>query len=161
MGDHLRSLRRLCNPRRALLLLRIFAFAALVPLLARLKPRTLDDLLGSGAAHDELDPDSALRIVTYVEFVLAHGRPVVRPSCITRGLTLYYFLRRGGADVALCFGVGNLAGNVAGHCWLIRNGEAYLEPEDPGDRFTEMYRLPLGPRTGVTAGGPAPEGPVR
>ena len=162
MDDHLRTLRRLCNPRNALLFVRIAVFAALVPLLTRLPPPRLDDLLASHRAHGDLDPDSAHRIVRYVDLVLARGRPIIRPSCLTRGLTLYYFLRRSAADLALCFGVAKLEGKVAGHCWLIRNGEPFLEPQDPRTWFAEMYRFPLLRRASMVAGGPAAERvPVR
>ena len=162
MDGHLRAFRGLRNPRNALLFVRISVFAALVPLLTRLPPLRLDDLLASRGRGDTLDPDSAQRIVTYVDLVLALGRPIIRPSCITRGLTRYYFLRRAGADVALCFGVANLQGKVTGHCWLVRNGEPFLEPQDPRAQFAEMYRFPLSRRASMAAGGPGGERvPVR
>ena len=162
MDGYLRALRRLCNLRNALLFVRISVFAALVPLLTRLAPARLDDVLASRTADDKLDPDLAQRTVRYVDLVLALGRPIVRPSCITRGLTLYYFLGRGGTELELCFGIANLDGKVAGHCWLIRDGEPFLERQDPRGRFTEMYRFPLRSRVSMAAGGPAPErGAVR
>ncbi len=162
MDGHLRPLRRLRNPRNALLFVRISIFAAFVPLLTRLPPLRLHDLLAPRGRGDTLDLDSAQRIVTYVDLVLALGRPIIRPSCITRGLTLYYFLRRAGTDVALCFGVANLQGKVTGHCWLVRNGEPFLEPQDPRAQFAEMYRFPLRRYASVAAGGPGGERvPVR
>ena len=157
MDGHLRALRRLCNLRNALLFVRISVFAALVPFLARLAPARLDDVLASRSAGDKLDPDLVRRIVRYVDLVLALGRPIVRPSCINRGLTLYYFLGRGGTEVELCFGIANLDGTVAGHCWLIRDGEPFLEPQDPRGQFTEMYRFPLRSRASTAAGEPAAE----
>ena len=157
MDGHLRALRSLCNLRNALLFVRISIFAALVPLLTRLAPPRLDDLLASRRAGGKLDPDLAWRIVRYVDLVLALGRPIVRPSCITRGLTLYYFLGRGGTELALCFGVASLEGNVAGHCWLVRDGEPFLEPQDPRGQFTEMYRFPLRSRASRAAGEPPVE----
>jgi Transglutaminase-like superfamily len=157
MDGHLRAFRRLCRLRNALLLVRISVFAALVPLLTRLAPPRLDDLLAPRRTHDTLDPDVAQRIVRYVDLVLALGRPIVRPSCMTRGLTLYYFLSPGVAGLALCFGVANLDGKVAGHCWLSRNGEPFLEPQDPRGRFTELYRFPLRRRASMAAREPAVE----
>jgi hypothetical protein len=73
------------------------------------------------------------------------GRPLVGSGCLTRGLTLYWFLRRAGLDVELRFGLdpahdGDL---TDGHCWLTLDGAPYLEPRDPRPRFTELYRLPL------------------
>jgi hypothetical protein len=71
------------------------------------------------------------------------GRPLVRRGCLTRGITLYYFLRRAGADVRLCFGLGAVDGGDGfdGHCWLVLAGEPYLEPRDPRPLYTEMYRF--------------------
>jgi hypothetical protein len=72
------------------------------------------------------------------------ARPLVRTGCLTRGITLFWFLRRSGLDVELRFGID--AGDtdpVDGHCWLTLGGEPYLERRDPRPRFSELYRLPL------------------
>ena len=70
------------------------------------------------------------------------GKPLVRPGCITRGITGYYLLRRAGLDVALCFGMGSVSdANVTGHCWLVLDGEPVLEPVDPRRTYTEVVRL--------------------
>jgi hypothetical protein len=62
---------------------------------------------------------------------------------LTCGITLYYFLKRAGADVDLCFGLGAVDGGDGfdGHCWLVLAGEPYLEPRDPRPLYTEMYRF--------------------
>ena len=72
------------------------------------------------------------------------GHPLVRPGCLTRGVTLYYALRRAGDDVSLCFGVGEDGGQTAGHCWLDKAGRPLLERVDP--------------RTEIHRGGPADAG---
>jgi hypothetical protein len=73
--------------------------------------------------------------------IIRRGRPVVRPGCLTRGVTLYYGLRREGLDVALCFGVGSAEGQMAGHCWLEMDGAPLLEGTDPRAVFTEVVRV--------------------
>jgi hypothetical protein len=73
--------------------------------------------------------------------IIRRGQPVVRPGCLTRGVTLYYGLRREGLDVALCFGVGSPEGQMAGHCWLEMDGLPLLEGTDPRDVFTEVVRV--------------------
>ncbi len=83
----------------------------------------------------------------WVDALIRRGHPAVRPGCLTRGVTLYYGLRRAGLDVQLCFGVGSDGGNVAGHCWLDLDGEPLLERVDPRSKFTEVVRLS---RSGVT-----------
>jgi len=83
----------------------------------------------------------------WVDAVIRRGGPAVRPGCLTRGVTLYDALRRAGDDVALCFGVGTAAGEMAGHCWLDRAGRPILERKDPRETFTEVVRVS---RSGVT-----------
>ena len=66
---------------------------------------------------------------------------MVRPGCLTRGVSLYYALRREGMDVALCFGVGLQDGDMAGHCWIEWEGHPLLERADPLPMFTEVVRI--------------------
>lgn len=76
---------------------------------------------------------------------------MVRPGCLTRGITGYYILRRAGLDVALCFGVGLAVGrDVAGHCWLVLDGEPVLEAADPRTAFSELVRLSSAGLTSTT-----------
>ncbi len=84
----------------------------------------------------------------WVDSIITRGQPLVRPGCLTRGVSLYYALRREGMDVALCFGVGPQDGVMAGHCWLEWEGHPVLERVDPLSSFTEVVRVS---RTGVTS----------
>lgn len=91
---------------------------------------------------DTTDPDQVTaQLGRWVDAIMRRGRPVIRPGCQTRGVTLYYALRREGLDVALCFGVGTVAGAVEGHCWIDLDGEPQLEPFDPRTAFTEVVRI--------------------
>jgi hypothetical protein len=78
------------------------------------------------------------------------GRPLVRRGCLTRGLTLYYCLRRAGVSVALCFGMGQTStgDGFDGHCWLELDGKPYLEARDPRSYYATMYTFGRG---GITA----------
>ncbi|MEI9942474.1 MAG: lasso peptide biosynthesis B2 protein [Pseudomonadota bacterium] len=84
------------------------------------------------------DPDA---VAATVLDMLRAGRPLVRRGCLTRGLTLYYALRRAGVDVSLEFGMGNVSGGDGfdGHCWLVLDGKPYLEPRDPRSEYATMY----------------------
>ena len=83
------------------------------------------------------------RTIELVESVLLLGRPLVQPGCLTRGVTLHYFLRRAGVDVRLCFGIGHPDGKkIAGHCWLEVDRRPFLERCDPRAVFVETYRIP-------------------
>jgi transglutaminase superfamily protein len=129
--------------------LRVLLFAAVVPLLLRLRIDRLAPLLEPRqppippAANDATA--AIIALIARIDRLLLAGRPFVRSGCLTRGITLYYFLRRAGADVALCFGIGGIGevdGGFSGHCWLSHSGAPLAEKRDPRSLFTEMFRLP-------------------
>ena len=126
------------------LLVRVSAFAAAVPLLMRLPLPRVARLL---SRRRPARPPSAADIERFDRVVgLAPriARPLVRPGCLTRGVTLFWFLRRAGLDVELRFGLDPREDNGSGgHCWLALEGEPFLEQRDPRPRFAELYRLPL------------------
>jgi Transglutaminase-like superfamily len=124
-----------------LLKLRILVVAAAVPLLMRLRLPRLARVLEPRRAPPA-PVARADEIAGQVEAVLGRGGRLVRSSCLTRGVTRYWFLRRAGVDVALCFGMGRPGGDdPAGHCWIVRDGEPYLESVDPRPIFVETYRV--------------------
>ena len=125
----------------SILFLRIFAFAAAVPYLLKLKLSRVGGVLEPGRNAVAVQEDTARRITAYIEIAIRRGQPLVRRGCLTRGLTRYYFLRRAGVDVALCFGMGRRDEEFMGHCWLVKDGEPFLEVEDPRTRYVEMYRI--------------------
>jgi len=84
---------------------------------------------------------------------IREGRPLVRPGCLTRGLTRYYFFRRDGMDVSLCFGMGQVKEEFAGHCWLVKDGVPFMETRDPRPLYAEMYRISATARRGVIPSG--------
>lgn len=129
---------------KAFLFVRVFLFAAAgVPSLMRLKVVRTAAILEPGWEPQAVDPDLVKKIVAYVETAIRRGGPLVRCGCLTRGLTRYYFLRRAGLDVSLHFGMGRSGKGreSVGHCWLMRDGEPYLEGEDPRPLYIEMYRV--------------------
>jgi hypothetical protein len=148
LRSRLGAIRMLRGPGELPLLVGIAVFAAAVPALMRLPLPRLAALLGrpprrparsSGPDAEQLD-----RLLTIATRL---GHPFVRTGCLTRGLTLFWFLRRRGLNVELRFGLDPvLAGNsqvTDGHCWLVLGGEPFLEPRDPRPRFAEIYRMPL------------------
>ncbi len=137
-----------CNSGLLRLFLRVAGFSATVPLLMRLRLPALDRLLErriSSAAAAGGDRHAPEDIVRCVETALAVGAPLIRPRCLTRGLTLYYFLRRAGLDVVLCFGArwrDERKEQLAGHCWLEKDGQPFLEGENLERYADPIYRLP-------------------
>jgi hypothetical protein len=130
------------SPGDLVLLLQISSFAVAVPLLLRLQLSTLGALLEPRRPPRGATPDRVQQIAVLTQAVLWAGRPLTRVSCLPRGLTLYYFLRRAGLDVALCFGMGYETEWYGGHCWLVADGEPFLERDDPRARYAELCRLP-------------------
>jgi hypothetical protein len=134
--------------------LRVLGFAAAVPLILRLRklPGLPAWLEPAGRARVIPPPSSAEvdALVRRVDRLIAAGRPFVRYGCLVRGLTLYRFLRRAGAEVSLRFGVGTLGalgdrdGEFAAHCWVVYQGEPLAEPRDPRPLFQETWRIEPG-----------------
>jgi hypothetical protein len=143
MRNKLGALRELRNPREALLFIYLTAFAAAVPLLLRLPLPRFASLVTRPprTPRTAADPERLERLVRLAARVCS---PLVRTGCLTRGVTLFWFLRRAGFDVELRFGL-DVAdpGEPDGHCWLALNGEPFLEKVDPRPQFAELYRLPL------------------
>jgi hypothetical protein len=132
--------RALRSPRDVLLALRVLAVALAAPLIARLSLSRQEAIL------EPRRPATYARareewLVANVDRVLGRGAPLVRPGCLTRGLTYFYFLRRAGVDVRLSYGIGTVDGRPEGHCWLVRDGEPWLEREDPRPHFTVTHRV--------------------
>jgi hypothetical protein len=122
-----------------MLRLHILAFAAIVPLLARLPLARLHRLLRPRSRRRARSGDPE-RVIRYVE--QAMRVPGIRHTCLIRGVTLYYCLTRAGEDVALCFGVGSVEGVLGAHCWLSRDGAPYLERSDRPFPFVPMHVIP-------------------
>jgi hypothetical protein len=114
----------------------------------RLEPRRVR------TADPAAEPGLVAQYGRWVDGIIRRGGPLVRPGCLTRGVTAYYGLRRCGVGVALCFGVGTVGGTMEGHCWLEVAERAVLEPGDPRTVFTEVARMSA---LGVTEGGRAPD----
>jgi hypothetical protein len=132
-------------PRRAggrLFAPRVLLFAVMVPLLLYRRIDRLAPLLEPARTPPPPPREEVDALVARIDRLLPAGRPFVRSGCLTRGLTLYYFLRRAGAPVALCFGAGPVDGDFSGHCWVVYQGEPLAEKRDPRPLFAEMLRIP-------------------
>jgi hypothetical protein len=117
-------------------------FASAVPLLMRLKPNRLQRVLDRGRRPARPDAGAEAHVVRHFHLARRLASPLVGSGCLTRGLTLYYFLRRAGVDVSLCFGMRNTEGEFVGHCWLVRTDSPILENRDPRLLYTRIFSIP-------------------
>jgi hypothetical protein len=130
------------------LFFQVLFFAAAVPFLLRLKLARVKALL-EPRIPSSAERNRVSQITEYVEMSIRKGRPLVRPGCLTRGVTRYYFFRRDGMDVSLCFGIGQVKKEFVGHCWLVKDGVPFMEARDPRPLYAEMYRISGTARRGV------------
>lgn len=125
-----------------LLPVRVLLFGLAVPLLLRRGPERMAHLLEPAAPpQPAADPAAARDLAHRIDRWLRAGWPLVRRGCLTRGITQYRFLRRAGFDVSLRFGLGEVNGKFEGHCWLVQDGQPFLEKRDPRPIYTEMWRI--------------------
>lgn len=120
---------------------RVVLFGLAVPFLLRGGPERMARLLEPSTPVQTVDHAAAVALARRIDRWLRAGWPLIRRGCLTRGLTRYRFLRQAGFDVSLCFGIGEVDGRFDGHCWLVQNGQPFLEKRDPRPIYTEMWRI--------------------
>ena len=120
----------------------ILAVAVGARLLALLPLEKLERVVELGRRKTPRSPAETELTAERVERVLFRSKTVLRHTCLTRGITRYFFLRRAGADVRLIFGLSKMDGRHVGHCWIVRDCEVYAEASEPLGQFTDVYVLP-------------------
>ena len=146
-ASRVHALGELRGPRELPLFVYLTAFSAAVPLLMRMPLPRLAAVVTRPPRRRRVSPATAERLAVLVEIAPRVAGPVVRTGCLTRGVTLFWFLRRSGMDVELRFGLdptdASQPTGVDGHCWVTVAGEPFLEKVDPRPRFTEVFRIPV------------------
>jgi hypothetical protein len=144
LPSRLRAVGELRDAREVVLFVRVGAFAATVPLLMRLPLPRVAALVTRRPRRRAPSAAEVERLERLIALAPRVARPLVRPGCLTRGVTLFWFLRGKGLNVELTFGVDTRDDHgTEGHCWLSLADEPFLEKVDPRPRFAEVYRLPL------------------
>jgi hypothetical protein len=127
--------------RRPLLALRAAVLAVATAPLFRLPLPTTERVLTPRRRRRPSDSSEAATALWAADVGLMAVRWPVRPSCLQRGAVRYHLLRRAGVDVQLVFGAGQVDAAPAAHCWLLLDGEPYLETTDPRLLFTGVYTM--------------------
>jgi len=120
---------------------RILAFAVLAPQLFRFPLARAQAILEPRRSGQPWQPDAVEGLLAQVDVVLGARPTIGRRDCLARGATRYRFLRRAGVDITLQFGIGRIDGVPTAHCWLVRDGEPWLETRDPRDSFVPTYAI--------------------
>ena len=123
---------------------RMLAVAMAAPLVGRLPLSRLEAVLEPRRVPvPRTAPDGgAERIVWLVDAAIHVGTPLVRPGCLTRGLTSFWFLRRAGHQVSLVFGIDAAHGSATAHCWLETGNQPRFERTDPRTIFSAIASIP-------------------
>jgi Transglutaminase-like superfamily len=126
----------------ALLFAQVAALALCAPFVMRLPLPRVAALLEPRRTPAVLTDEAQRHRLRVADLALWLTGRVRRQDCLSRGLTRFFVLRRCGVDVALAFGIGEpRPGLTDGHCWLVRDGQPFLEGQDPRPHFVEMYRI--------------------
>ena len=149
MSSWLARLRRKLAPFRQVqsaadvaLVLHCGGFLTFLPFLLRLPLARQAALLEPRRVPPPPSPARIERITDLVTAVVQLQR-LIPANCLPHGLARYYFLRRAGAPVELCYGAGREEhGEFIAHCWLLLEGEPYREPRDPREVYREFFRFP-------------------
>jgi hypothetical protein len=125
----------------ALLFTRILLFALVAPLFLRFKLTTVGAIIEPRRPRPFASAVRTEKIQRYVDGVC--NSRIIRAQCLVRSVTRYYFLRRAGVQLSLVCGIAEIDDRMVGHSWLVKEGQAFLEPVDPAPRFTIMMRFPI------------------
>ena len=158
LGKRLQNKARLLfkvPPGRLWLVLKLGLFATVVPLFMRLPLARSEQFLvparfistrqqkfqGAGQ-QPSIHQTPISEYVFYTDTALRLGRPLTQNRCLTRCVTLYYFLSRKGMELSIVFGAGSLNGQFSAHCWLEIEGKPFAEPQNPYLVYSPTYSIP-------------------
>ncbi len=119
------------------LILRLFSLPRLMELFT---PRVLK-------VYESFDAEELkYKVVKFTDYVLSRKYLKCNNTCLRRSLVLYYFLRKSGINVHVCFGVryndvqpaSQTQKKLKGHAWLLHKGEIFLEKNI---EETKTYKL--------------------
>ena len=131
------------TPAEAALSARMALWVVLVSVLARLMPLPRAHRIVSTrvrAAHAGTPADAPARLARAIDRVLRLDILMFKRSCWRRALVLQRFLALRGIESRVNFGVKTSGGELAGHAWLERDGQPFLE--DDAASYVITFSLP-------------------
>jgi len=101
-------------------------------------PRILDEI--EAKPRRPLDEEETRFALWLLERMTRWKWFVIRKNCLKKGLLYYFVLVTGGwSGLALHVGVVRPQPDIAGHCWLTRNGDVFMDTAENVSKYTIMY----------------------
>ena len=154
-----RVLARITSPADIFLLVRMLAWACVLPSLKHLVPiKTLAPLVRRQPRQSTRNRVREDQIVTFARWVCRATRWSRDGNCLERGLIAYRFLSAANAAPTLVVGVarGEAGGGVRGHAWVVVDGQPM------GERMSGLaafaFVLAFGPGGDLLVRNPAEAG---
>ena len=118
--------------------------AAAVRLLFSLRHRRIVDLFPPLPGSAAFDLEGAALASALTEKLFRMRLFPFDRTCLRRCLVLYHLFAKYGLSVRVAFGVDPSGeGDWSGHCWLIHEGEPFLESAGGDEEFHPVFELPL------------------
>ena len=114
------------------------AAAIIVPAALRLLPFRATLALCDAWPRGPSAGAGAAALARRVDRWMAHGRTLWRPTCLTRTLVLYTWLRQHGHDPRLHIGTSGSAHHFRAHAWISLGGAVVAEPDPSVGDYREL-----------------------
>jgi hypothetical protein len=115
---------------------RMLAWALALPALKRIVPLpTLVRVMWKSGATSQRDPDREQRIARLAGWFARATNPSNAGACLQRSLLTYRFLSESHADPRLMVAFRKTDAALAGHAWIVVDGQAIGEPAGALDDF--------------------------
>ncbi len=132
----------LSRPRRALLLLRMAGWVAILSFVVKLfsLPRALRIVSVSPARRTLTSTDAQRDLVSAIDALLGLNVLCFKPVCWKRAAVLHRYLGLAGVTTTINFGLRKAsAGALTGHAWLEADGRPVFETETPDYAVTYVF----------------------
>jgi len=132
----------LSRPRRALLLLRMAGWVAILSFVVKAfsLPRALRIVSTSPARRSQSGDEERQELVSAIDALLRLNVLFLKPVCWKRAAILHRYLGLYGVTTTINFGVRRgSAGPITGHAWLEAEGRPIFETETPDYAVTYIF----------------------